>query len=334
MIAIRQKKRTRKVFGAALCATLFAFCPPLHAQPQGHRPRIGYLKIGGPTTIRDEAFFNALHELGYFEGKNIGVEVRGDPERRQEQLPILAAELVRSKVDVIVALDPPSAQAAKKATQSIPIVMRTTDDPVEDGMVASLARPGGNVTGLYSIAEELTGKRLELLSQTVSKLARGGVLWNPDDVSGRDHLKNAEASAKSLGLQLQPLEARTPGAFDAAFRSAAAHRTQALITLRNPLIVSERQRVAALAAKMRLPAIYDDREFVEAGGLMSYGTNLADLYRRAATYVDKILKGAKPADLPVEQPTKFELIINLKAAKQIGLAIPPNVLARADKVIK
>jgi len=324
----------RELVAGLFTATLLLSAALADAQPQVHRPRIGYLRIGGPTTARDEAFFKALHELGYFEGKNIEVDVRGDPDRRQEQLPALAAELVRSKVEVIVALDPPSAQAAKKATQSIPVVIRTTNDPVEEGMVTSLARPGGNITGLYSITGELTGKRLELLTQTVSRLARVAVLWNPDFVTKDDNLKNAEASARSLGLQLQPLEARTPAAFEAAFRAAVEHRAQALITLRNPLIVNERQRLAELAIKSKLPAIYDDREFVEAGGLMSYGTNLTDLYRRAAVYVDKILKGAKPADLPVEQPTKFELVINLKTAKQIGLTIPPNVLARADRVIK
>ena len=321
-------------FAFAAAVLLVLHCAAVHAQPPGHRPRIGYLKIGGPATARDEAFFNALRELGYFDGKNIEVEVRGDPDRRREQLPGLAAELVRAKVDVIVALDPPSAQAAKKATQSIPVVMRTTNDPVEEGMVASLAHPGGNITGVYSVAAELTGKRLELLMQTVSRLARVGVLWNPDDVAGDDNLKNAEVSARSLRLQLQPLEVRTSGALEAAFRAAVQHHAQALITLRNPLIVNERQRLAELAIKSRLPAVYDDREFVDAGGLMSYGTNLADLYRRAAYYVDKILKGVKPADLPVEQPKKFELVINLKTAKQIGLTIPPNVLARADKVIK
>jgi ABC-type uncharacterized transport system substrate-binding protein len=321
-------------FAFAAAAMLVLNSALVDAQPQGQRPRIGYLRIGGPASVRDEAFFNALRELGYYDGKNIDLEIRGDPERRLEQLPVLAADLVRSKPDVIVALEPPAARVAKKATQSIPIVVRTTNDPVEEGIVASLAHPGGNITGVYSVAAELTGKRLELLMQTVPRLARVGLLWNPDYAAGRDNLKNAETSAKSLGLRLQLLQARTPDSFEAAFRSAVGHRAQALIALRSPLIVSGRRRLAELAIKSRLPAIYDDREFVEAGGLMSYGTNLADLYRRAVFYVDKILKGAKPADLPVEQPTKFELVINLKAAKQIGLTIPPNVLARADKVIR
>ena len=246
----------------------------------------------------------------------------------------LAAELVRLEVDVLVALDPPSARAAKKATATIPIVMRAYADPVKEGLVASLARPGGNITGLYSESDELLPKRLELIKEVRSRLDRVAVLQNRDFANTPQVFRELEMAAKGLGLQLQALDVRAPTDFDPALRSAVKNRAPAFTTIRTPLIVFERERIAALAVKHKLAAIYDDREFVDAGGLMSYGTNLQDLYRRAATYVDKILKGRSPADLPVEQPTKFELIINLKGAQQIGLTIPPNVLARADKVIR
>jgi putative ABC transport system substrate-binding protein len=317
-----------------LGAWLFALSCPLGAQQPTKIPRIGYLKVGGPLSARDEAFLRGLRELGYIDGKNIMIESRGDPQRREDRLPDLAAELVQLKVDIIVALDPPSARAAKKATSSIPIIMRAYADPVTEGLVSSLARPGGNITGVYSESDELLPKRLELMKETKPRLVRVAVLQNPDFANTARAYRELEASAKLLGLRLQALNVQAAGDFEPAFRTAAANQSHALMTIRTPLIVFERERIAGLAIKNKLPAIYDDRQFVEAGGLMSYGANLQDLYKRAATYVDKILKGTKPADLPVEQPKKFELIINLKAAKQIGLTIPPNVLARADRVIK
>jgi putative ABC transport system substrate-binding protein len=241
---------------------------------------------------------------------------------------------VRLKVELIVALEPPSARAAKNATDTIPIVMRSTDDPVKTGLVGSLARPGGNITGVTSIATALIGKRLELLREVVPQNSRIAVLWNPDYQAGTAGFLETQSEARTLGIQIQSVEVRGPGEFEKAFKRATEGRAGGILPLRSPLIVRETRRIAELAVKNRLPAVYDDREFVDVGGLMSYGTDLADLYRRAAVYVDKILKGAKPAELPVEQPTKFELIINLKAAKQSGLTIPPNVLARADRVIK
>jgi putative ABC transport system substrate-binding protein len=318
----------KKITVLTLCALLFALCASAQAQQPKRVPRIGYLHIGsqlGPG----EAFLQGMRDLGYVDGKNIVIEYKGDPERREDRLPELAADLVRQKVDVIVALDPPAARAAKNATKTIPIVMRSTADPVQAGLVASLARPGGNITGVTSISTELYGKRLELLKEVIPRLSRVGVLRSPDR-NNAGNLKEMEIATRSLNLQLQTFEVRSRTDFENAFTTAGKERVQALITIRNPLFNAERKRIAELAIKSRLPAIYDDRAYIDGGGLMSYGTNLADLYRRAATYVDKILKGAKPADLPVEQPTKFELVINLKAAKQIGLTIPPNVLARAS----
>ena len=313
-------------------AAVFLTPPSAHAQQPGKMPRIGYLVIGSEVGQVSEAFLQGLRDLGYVEGKNIIIEYRGDPQRREERLPELAADLVRLKVDVIVALSPPAARAAKNATKTIPIVIRSTGDPVQGGFVSSLARPGGNITGMTSISSELYGKRLELLKEIMLRLSRVAVLRNPN--RGASDFKEMQSAARSLALQLQSLEVRTANDFENAFRAAGKARAQALITIRTPLFNNHRKQIADLAIRSRLPAIYDERAYVEAGGLMSYGTNLADLERRAAVFVDKILKGTKPADLPVEQPKKFELVINLKAAKQIGLTIPPNVLARADKVIK
>jgi ABC-type uncharacterized transport system substrate-binding protein len=321
----------KNVIPLALYAMLLALSYSASAQQPGKTPRIGYLSIGGELGQVSEAFLQGLRDLGYVEGKNVVIEYRGDPQRREDRLPELAADLVRLKVDVIVALDPPAARAAKNATKTIPIVIRSTADPVQTGFVSSLARPGGNITGMTSISTELYGKRLELLKEVIPRLSRVAVLRNPD--RSNSDFKEMQSTARALDLQLQSLEVRGPKDFENAFRAAGKARAQALITIRTPLINNQRKQVADLAIKSRLPAIYDDRAYVEANGLMSYGTNLADLQRRAAVFVDKILKGAKPADLPVEQPTKFELVINLKAAKQIGLTIPPNVLARADKVI-
>ena len=323
------------IFGFSVL--LFALCSTAEAQQPTKVPRIGYLQIDSRLGPQAEAFLQGLRDLGYVERKNIVIEYRGDPERREDRLPGLAADLVRLKVDVIVALDPPAARAAMNATKTIPIVMRSTADPVRAGFVASLARPGGNITGLTSISTELYGKRLELLKEVIPRLSRVGVLWNPNrsnNAYNAINLKEMEIAARSLTLQLKPLEVRGRNDFESAFRTASKARVEALITIRTPLFNDQRKRIAELAIKSRLPAIYDDRAYIDAGGLMSYGTDLADLHRRAATYVDKILKGAKPADLPVEQPKKFELMINLTTAKQIGLTIPQSVLYRADKVIK
>jgi putative tryptophan/tyrosine transport system substrate-binding protein len=304
------------------------------AQQPTKVPRIGMLLALSPEESTDiNGLRQGLTALGYVEGKNLAIEYRY-AEGKLDRLPALAAELVDLKVDVIVALNPPSAHAAKNATKTIPIVMRSTDDPVTTGLVASLARPGGNITGLTSISTELIGKRLEILKETVPHGRLVAVLRNPTAPDAALKLKETEVVGRALGLQFQSVEVRALDEFESAFKTATRTHPQALIVLRNPLIVNNRMRIADLASKSKLPAMYDDREFVDAGGLMSYGADLTDLHRRAAVYVDKILKGAKPADLPVEQPMKFEFIINLKAARQIGLTIPPDVLARADKVIR
>jgi len=329
---------SRRVFVLiCLLPTVFLLAVSLVGAQQAKKtPRIGYLSIGsggGQRGEAREAFRQGLRELGYIVGQNIVIEWRF-AHRKRDRLPALAAELVRLKVDVIVALSPPTARAAKDATTTIPIVMRSSSDPVRSGFVASLARPGGNITGLWSMYGELTGKRLELLKEVVPGLSRVAVLWKPGRRRGGVRLKKVEVAARALGVQIQSLEARDPGEFQGAFEAATRERAGALITLRNPVIVRHRKRIASLALESRLPAIYDDRAFVEVGGLMSYGTNLAALHRRAATFVHKILKCAKPADLPIEQAREFELVINLKTAKQIGLTIPPEVLFRADKVIR
>ena len=303
-------------------------------QPISKLPQLGYLASNSARESIDfKAFRQGLAELGYIEGKNIAIESRS-AEGKLDRLPELAAELVALKVDIIVAINPPSAHAAKNATETIPIVMRSTDDPVTTGLVASLARPGGNITGLTSISRELDGKRLELIKEVVLRARVVAVVRNPTAPDAPHRWKEVETAGRALGLRLQAVDVKSPSDFEGAFRAVKKKHPDALLTLRNPMIVNNRKLLAELAMKSRIAAIYDDRAYVEAGGLMSYGADLADLHRRAAVYVDKILKGAKPADLPVEQPTKFELVINLKAAKQIGLTIPPNVLARADKVIK
>jgi putative tryptophan/tyrosine transport system substrate-binding protein len=310
----------------------------VEAQQPKKIPRIGFLAGGSRSadSLLIETFWQRLKELGYIEGQNIAAEYRfaeGAPER----LPNFAAELVRLKVNVIVA--PGSgAVAAKKATNTIPIVI-AYGDPVGSGLVASLANPGGNVTGLSGFVSELGGKDLELLKEAFPKVSRVAVLWwNQTNPSGIDQdtllLGDMKVAAGALRVTLQPLELRGLDDFEPAFSAIKGERANALIVLRNPLTATHRTRIVDFAAKSRLPSMYGDKEFVDAGGLMSYGINIADLWGRAAVYVDKILKGAKPADLPVEQPTKFEFVINLKAAKQIGLTIPPNVLARADRVIK
>jgi putative ABC transport system substrate-binding protein len=322
----------KKIISFVLGTLLLAISVRIEAQQEKKLPRIGYLVIGSETSQVSEAFLQGLRDLGYVEGKNVIIEYRGDPQRREDRLPELAADLVGLKVDVIVALSPPAARAAMNATKTIPIVIRSTGDPVRAGFVSSLARPGGNITGITSISTELYGKRLELLKEVIPRLSRVAVLHNPD--RGDNDFKEMQSAARSLELQLQSVKVRGLNDFENAFRAAGKARAQALITIRTPLINNQRKQVADLAIKSRLPAIYDESAYVEAGGLMSYGTNLADLQRHAAVFVDKILKGRKPADLPVEQPMKFEFIVNLKAAKAINLIIPQSVLFRADQVMK
>jgi putative ABC transport system substrate-binding protein len=314
------------------------FSPVAVKAQQGAKvPRIGYLAVdraAGPHLI--EAFRQGLRDLGYVEGSNVVIEYR-DAEGKFERLPALAAELVALKVDVIVAGGTPLILAAKQATRTLPIVFAAASDPVTDGLVTSLARPGGNVTGLSNIAPELVGKRLELLKQAVPGVSRVAVLWQPGATGERtekDMLKGAEVAARALGVRLQVVEARGPADFDRAFSDMTRARADALTVLPSVMFITERRRLVDLAAKNRLPAVYPSREYVDVGGLMAYGPHVADLFRRAATYVDKILKGAKPGDLPIEQPTKFELVINLKTAKALGLTIPPSLLARADEVIQ
>jgi len=273
-----------------------------------------------------------MRELGYIEGQNIALEYRW-AEGKFDLLPELAAELVRLKVDVIVTCGPAATRPAKQASITIPIVMGFDNDPVGSGFVASLARPGANITGLSRLSPEIDGKRLELLKEIVPRLARVAVLGDSTEPGNAQSLRETEVAAGAHGVQLQYLDVLGPKDFETAFRAASKGRADAILALGSPVLISQRTQIADLAVKGRLPAIYSQAEFVQDRGLMSYGVSLTD-FRRAATYVDKILKGAKPADLPVEQPIKFEFIINLKAAKQIGLTIPPNVLARADRVIK
>jgi len=300
--------------------------------------RIGYLAGDLATSPHlPEAFRRGLRDLGYVEGRNVVIEYR-DAEGKLERLPTLAAELVALKVDVIVAVATLHALAAKQATRTLPIVFCSAPDPVTSGLVTSLARPGGNVTGLSTQAPELVGKCLELLKQAVPGVSRVAVLWQPGGSGSermeKDNLKEADVAARTLGVRLQFVEARGPADFDRALSDMTRARAGALIVLGSTMFLIEQRRLVDLAAKNRLPAVYPLREFVDAGGLMAYGPNIADLFRRAAAYVDKILKGAKPADLPVQQPTKFELVINLKTAKALGLRIPPVLLARADEVIE
>jgi len=305
------------------------------AQQAKKVPRIGFLMSTSPSAISDriEAFRQGLRELGYVEGKNIVIEWRS-AERKLDRLSELAAELVRLKVDVIVSAGAGSTRSAKEATVTIPIVMAQVNDPIGAGFVASLARPGGNITGLATLAPELSGKRLELLKEVVPKLSRVAVLGTSTTPGNAQALRETELAAKAFGVKLQYLDVLGPKDIETAFRAARKERADAVLVLASSILLPQRTQVADLAVKSRLPVIYGTSEYVDVGGLMTYGVNNTDLYRRAATYVDKILKGTKPADLPVEQPMKFELVINLKTAKQIGLTIPQSVLYRADKVIK
>jgi putative tryptophan/tyrosine transport system substrate-binding protein len=303
------------------------------AQQAGNVHRIGFLSgtsLHAPTT---DGFRQGLRDLGYIEGKNILVEYRFDV--NPERFPSHVAELVELKVDVLATGNLAAIRAAKQATKTIPIVMVTTVDPVATGLVDSLAHPGGNITGLTRLTRELSGKRLELLREVVPRMSRVGVLWDADDPGAVNGFKEYDTAARALKIPIQSLQVRSSNPdFEQAFRDATKGRTSALVTIRSALLLRHAKQIAELAIKNRLPCMCEGRESVEAGGLMSYSADEAESFRRAATYVDKILKGAKPADLPVEQPTKFEFVINLKTAKQIGLTIPPNVLVRADKVIK
>jgi putative ABC transport system substrate-binding protein len=324
----------RRAFVTGLAAVLAApRC--VEAQPAAKISRIGYLATHLNPHFQG-AFRQGLRDLGYVEGRNLVIEDR-NAEGKTGRLPALAAELVALKVDVVVASGTPAALAAKRATRTLPIVFTAVADPVTSRLVTSLAKPDANVTGLSVLAPELVGKCLEHLKQAIPAVSRVAVLWQPGAVgeqTEKDALKEAEVAARALGVRLQLIEARRPADIDRAFADMTKARADALMVLTSSMLFSERRRLVELAAKNRLPTVYPWREAVDAGGLMAYGPDLADLLRRVATYVDKILKGAKPADLPVEQPTKFELIINLKTAKALGLTIPPSLLARADQIIQ
>ena len=323
------------ILGFALCAMLLTLSSPSQSQQPTKIPRIGIVTAQPLSAIaaRHEAFRQGLSEIGYLEGKTIVIEHRS-AEGKFDRLPVLMAEIVRLRVDIIVSHGPTTTRAAMEATSTIPIVMAQDPDPIGNGFVTSLARSGGNITGLSSLTADLSGKRLELLKETLPKLSRTAVFGTSTNQGNTQSQKETELAAGALGVKLQYLDILGPKDIETAFQAAGNGRADAVFVLRSPVLNSQRARVAQLAAKNRLPATYPTSEYVEDGGLMSYDANSNDLARRAATYVDKILKGAKPADLPVEQPKKFEFIINLKAAKQIGLTIPPNVLARADRVIR
>jgi putative ABC transport system substrate-binding protein len=329
---VTAKSRKAKVSGFALCALLLAHSFPAEAQQPKKVPRIGFLTSGSSST-RSEAFRQGLGELGYVEGKNVIIEYRY-AEGKLDRVRGLAAELVRLKVDVIVTGGATNTRAAKEATSTIPIVMAQDPDPVGNGLVASLARPGGNITGLSSLSAELSGKRMELLREVLPKLSRVAVLGTAINAGNARQLRETELAAGTSGVQLLYLNVLGPKDIETALQDAAKRRADAVLVLSGPILNPRGKEIAELAAKSRLPAIYNTPEAVEAGGLLSYGVSLIDLGRRVATYVDKILKGAMPGDLPIEQPTKFELIINLKAAKALGLKIPAHILMEADKVIE
>jgi putative ABC transport system substrate-binding protein len=303
------------------------------AQPQAKVPKIGWLSAASGSNRGQKEIVRMLRDLGYVEGKNIAFEFRY-ADNKLDRLPALADELVSLKVNLLITPGTPGTLALKNATRTIPIVFTDVTDPVAAGLVDSLARPGGNITGFSSIEALLTGKRLELLKETVAKLSRVAVLWDPQNPSSTQEWKESQVAARELGLQLHSMEVSSADKYESALKEATKARSTALSVLSTPLASSNQERIAELAVKTRLPAIYVQERFVAKGGLMSYGPDQTERFRRVAVFVDKILKGAKPADLPVEQPTKFELVINLKAAKQIGLTIPPNLLVRADKVIK
>ena len=323
-----------RIISSTLAALLFALCSSVEAQHQATVPKIGWLGVRpAASDAGRELFGRELRALGYVEGKNIIFEYRSADDKL-DRLPALADELVRLNVNLLLASLTPAAVAAKNATRTIPIVFHGGFDPVALGLVDSLARPGGNITGFTAIAPALVGKRLELLKETVPKLTRLAVLWDPQNPGSAQQWKESQLPARELGLQLHSTEVSSADKFDGAFKEATKARNAALVVLASPFFYTNQQQLVDLAAKNGLPAIYPRPDFVESGGLMSYGADRFEPSRRAALMVDKILKGAKPADLPVEQPTKFELLINLKTAKQMRLTIPPNLLARADRVIK
>jgi putative tryptophan/tyrosine transport system substrate-binding protein len=322
---------SHRVIQIAVAALVFAVSFPARAQ-QKKIPRVGVLFIGSRNQPHLEAFKQGLRERGYTEGKNIVLEYRY-AEGNNDRLPQLAAELVRDKVDVMVTTASVSALAARAVTKTIPIVM-TSGNPLESGLAASLAKPGGNVTGLTVLSVDLSGKRVELLRETFPKTTRIAALQSPQDFEAGAGYKETQEAAKAFSLPLHPVEVQSANDFEHAFAQMEKARETALLVILSPMITLNSRRIVELALKYRLPGMYPTKQFAEEGGLMSYGPLIPDLYRRAATYVDKILKGAKPGELPVEQPTKFELVINLKTAKQIGVTIPANVLARADRVIK
>ncbi|MBI3127935.1 MAG: ABC transporter substrate-binding protein [Candidatus Tectomicrobia bacterium] len=325
---------SRKTVVFAMALALLASTQPAGAQPAEIR-RIGVLSPFTPsaTALWHEAFRRGLRDLGWVEGRNIRVEYRY-AEGREDRLPGLAADLVRLRVEVIVAAVSTDALVAKNFTKTIPIVMASTGDALGSGLVQSLARPGGNVTGLTQMAPEMGGKRLELLKEMVPGLSRVAVLWNPRGRISTLGWNETQLPARQLGIELHSVEVRSPGGLDKAFEEAKRTGAGALAIMPNPVFAGNMKRLAELAAKNRLPAVFHLKEFAETGGLVAYGPDRSDLFRRAALYVDKILKGAKPADLPVEQPIKFELVINLKTAKALGITIPPEVLQRADRVIR
>jgi putative ABC transport system substrate-binding protein len=319
------------LMAGALAAPFASF-----AQQPAKIARIGFLHAASPQggAPRLQAFRDGLRELGYVEGKNLQLEVRW-AEGKLERLPTLAAELVQAKVDVIVAGTSPAVVAAREATRTVPIVMPVSSDPVGEGLVASLARPGGNITGLSLMAPELGQKRLELLQETFPKVSRAvAVLWNPAYVGMRARFEQAQVAAPAVGLTVRSVEVRDTRELDAAFEAIIREHPDALLLLVDPFTITQRARIVEFAAEQRLPAIYESSDFVDVGGLISYGPNFSDMFRRAATYVDKILRGAKPADLPIEQPTQFELVINMRAAKALGIKFPDSILLRADKVIE
>lgn len=318
----------RKITVLTLCALLFALCGSVEGQQTPKIPHVGILFIGGRDQPHLESFKQGMREHGYSEGKNIVYEYRY-AEGKYDRLPDLAADLVQKKVDVIVTTSSVSALAARKVTNTVPIVM-TTGGALERGLAESLAKPGGNVTGLTVLAADLSGKRLELLKEAFPKSRRVATLWSRVGLG----FKETQDAAKALSVPLYPIELRQADDIDKAFEEMSKAHVDSLLVVLSPLVTLQSKRIAELALKHRLPGMYPTRQFAEEGGIAAYGPLISDLYRRAATYVDKILKGRKPADLPVEQPTKFEFVINLKAAKQIGVTIPPNVLARANQVIK
>jgi putative ABC transport system substrate-binding protein len=320
-------------FSLLVGALLFALSPSAEAQKELKVPRLGVLQLGALPNVNVEAFIQGLRELGYIEGKNILIEYRW-AEGKADRLPGLAAELVRLKVDAIFTAGTPAIFALKQATKTVPVVFFSTSDPVGTGVVTSLAHPGGNITGITALASDLWPKRLELLKEIVPKLSRVAMIWNKGNAGMNLEAKATQEVAGPLAVALQDRGVKDPNELDVVFLAMTKDRPDGFLALMDPVLNSYQKQILDFLAQNRLPAVFENKNWVEAGGLISYGANYADAHRRAATLMDKVLKGAKPADLPVEQPTKFELVVNLKTAKQIGLTIPPNVLARADRVIR